>query len=45
MGVYGSKGNALNYGLDFKGGTSTTVPFDKSYSIEQVDSEMVRTKA
>ena len=41
MGVYGSKGSALNYGLDFKGGTSTTVPFEKSYSIEQIDSEMV----
>ena len=41
MGVYGSKGNALNYSLDFIGGTSTTVPFDKNYTIEQIDSEMV----
>lgn len=41
MGVYGSKGNALNYSLDFVGGTSTTVPFDKNYTIEQIDSEMV----
>lgn len=41
MGVYGSKGSALNYGLDFKGGTSTTVPFNESYTIEQIDGEMV----
>ena len=41
MGVYGAKGNALNYSLDFIGGTSTTVPFDKNYTIEQIDSEMV----
>lgn len=41
MGVYGSKGSALNYGLDFKGGTSTTVPFSESYTIEQIDSEIV----
>ena len=26
MGVYGSNGNALNYSLDFIGGTSTTIP-------------------
>ena len=41
MGVHGSNGNALNYSLDFIGGTSTTVPFDKDYTIEQIDSEMV----
>ncbi|MCM1258248.1 MAG: protein translocase subunit SecD [Roseburia sp.] len=41
MGVYSSKGDALNYGLDFKGGTSTTVPFHESYTIEQIDAEMV----
>lgn len=41
MGVYGSKGTALNYGLDFMGGTSTTVPFEKSYTAEEIDAEMV----
>ena len=41
MGVYGSKGNALNYGLDFMGGTSTTVPFDKNYTIEEIDKDMI----
>ncbi len=41
MGVYASKGSALNYGLDFKGGTSTTVPFAESYTIEQIESDMV----
>ena len=41
MGVYGSNGNALNYSLDFIGGTSTTVPFEKDYTIEEIDSELV----
>ncbi len=41
MGVYGTNGKALNYSLDFVGGTSTTVPFEESYTIEQVDAEMV----
>lgn len=41
MGVHGSNGNALNYSLDFIGGTSTTVPFEKDYTIEEIDSELV----
>lgn len=41
MGVNGANGNALNYSLDFVGGTSTTVPFNESYTIEQIDAEMV----
>lgn len=41
MGVYGSKGTALNYSLDFVGGTSTTVPFEKSYTVDEIDAEMV----
>lgn len=41
MGVHGSNGNALNYSLDFIGGTSTTVPFEESYTIEQIDADMV----
>ncbi len=41
MGVNASGGNALNYSLDFVGGTSTTMPFEKSYTVEQIDEEMV----
>ncbi len=41
MGVYGSNGNALNYSLDFIGGTSTTIPFDKDYTIKEIESDMV----
>ena len=31
----------LNYSLDFVGGTATTVTFDKEYTLEEVDSQMV----
>lgn len=41
MGIHGANGKALNYSLDFVGGTSTTMPFTESYSIEQIDAEMV----
>lgn len=42
MAVYkGTSGNALNYGLDFKGGTSTTADFGKEYTIEQIESDIV----
>ena len=41
MGVHSVNSTALNYGLDFVGGTSTTVPFEESYTIEQIDAEMV----
>lgn len=34
-------GSALNYSLDFVGGTSTTVPFDKDYTIEDIDSKLI----
>ena len=34
-------GDALNYSLEFKGGTATTVTFDKSYTLEEINSEMV----
>lgn len=37
----GTSGNALNYGLDFKGGTSTTADFGKEYTIEQIESDIV----
>ena len=42
MGVYKmNTGDALNYSLEFKGGTATTVTFDKSYTLEEINSEMV----
>ncbi len=41
MGVYGSNGNALNYSLDFIGGTSSTIPFEKDYTIKEIESDMV----
>ncbi|XCP84122.1 protein translocase subunit SecD [Roseburia hominis] len=42
MGIHAGKGDgALNYSLDFKGGTATNVTFDKDYSIKEIDSEIV----
>lgn len=42
MGFQASKGNgALNYSLDFKGGTSTNVTFNEDYSIEEIDELIV----
>jgi len=42
MGVQSSSGNnALNYSLDFMGGTQTTVTFTEDYSIEKLDSDVV----
>ena len=35
----GKKNNAFNYSLEFMGGTSTTVSFDKEYSLEEVDDQ------
>ncbi len=38
MGVNGAKGNgAFQYGLDFMGGTASTVTFEKDYSIQEID--------
>lgn len=34
-------GNALNYGIEFAGGTSTTTDFGKEYTIEQIENEIV----
>lgn len=36
----GSTGDALNYSLEFKGGTSTNVIFNEEFSIERLDSEV-----
>lgn len=42
MGVHSATGgNALNYGLDFVGGTSTTADFGKEYSIEEIEEQIV----
>ncbi|MCI8300682.1 MAG: protein translocase subunit SecD [Lachnospiraceae bacterium] len=41
MGINASKGNALNYSLDFVGGTSTTVTFNEDYSIAEIDEKIV----
>ena len=42
MGVQkANTGNALNYSLDFVGGTQTTVNFNEDLSIAQLDSEVV----
>ncbi len=42
MGINKSQDNGiLNYSLEFKGGTSTTVTFNEDYTIEEIDSEIV----
>ena len=42
MGVNGARGDgALNYSLEFKGGTSTNITFDKDYSLEEIDKDIV----
>lgn len=42
LGAYkATTGNALNYGLDFVGGTSTTVDFGKDYTIEEIEQNIV----
>ena len=32
---------AMNYSLDFVGGTATTVTFDQEYTLDEIDSEMI----
>ena len=42
MGIHSGSGKgALNYSLDFQGGTSTNVTFNEDYSIKEIDSEIV----
>ena len=42
MGINATTGKgAFAYGLEFQGGTSSTVSFDKDYSIAEIDSEIV----
>lgn len=42
MGVHSAQGSkALNYSLEFAGGTSTKADFGKDYTVEQVESDIV----
>lgn len=42
MGVHAAKGEkALNYSLDFVGGTSTSVTFDEDYSLDEINDQIV----
>lgn len=42
MGVYKvNSGDALNYSLEFKGGTAITVTFNESYTLDEINSQMV----
>lgn len=42
MGVNSGRGQgAFEYSLEFEGGTSTTVPFEKDYTIDEIDKEIV----
>ncbi|MBQ3559544.1 MAG: protein translocase subunit SecD [Agathobacter sp.] len=36
-----TSGNAFNYGIEFAGGTSTTVDFEKTYTIEDIEKEII----
>ena len=42
MGINHARGiGAMNYSLDFVGGTSTNVTFDKEYTLDEIDSMMI----
>ncbi len=42
MGIHSSNGNkALNYSLEFVGGTSTQASFSEDYSIDQIESDII----
>ena len=44
MGVNHARGiGAMNYSLDFVGGTSTNVTFDKEYTLDEIDKNMIAT--
>ena len=42
MGINGAQGRGvMNYSLEFMGGTSTSVTFDKEYTLEEIDQNIV----
>ncbi len=42
MGVNHARGiGAMNYSLDFVGGTATNVTFDQEYTLDEIDSQMI----
>ena len=42
MGINQARGvGAMNYSLDFAGGTATTVTFDREYTRDEIDSQMI----
>ncbi len=42
MGINHARGiGAMNYSLDFVGGTSTNVAFNETYTLDEIDSEMI----
>lgn len=41
LAVNASKGSALNYGIDFKGGTSTNVTFNEDMSLDDISGQVV----
>lgn len=42
MGINGAQGKGvMNYSLEFMGGTSTNVTFDKEYTLEEIDQDIV----
>lgn len=36
-----STGDILNFSLDFKGGTATTVTFDKAYTLSEIETQII----
>ena len=38
----GSRGQALNFSLEFSGGTSTAVTFNEAYTLQQVETDVVK---
>ena len=39
--THGQGKGAMNYSLEFKGGTATTVTFDKEYTLDEIDKDIV----